>query len=53
MEDYRKALALGSTVSLPELFRVAGAKFAFDAETLQTYMDVIESELNKLEQILQ
>ena len=53
VEDYRKALALGSTVSLPELFRVAGAKFAFDAETLQTYMDVIESELNKLEQILQ
>jgi len=53
VEDYRKALALGSTVSLPELFRAAGAKFAFDAETLQTYMDIIESELNKLEQILQ
>lgn len=53
VEDYRKALALGSTVSLPELFQAAGAKFAFDAETLQTYMDVIESELDKLDQILQ
>ncbi|MFZ5879947.1 MAG: M3 family oligoendopeptidase [Chloroflexota bacterium] len=51
--DYRKALALGSTVSLPELFQAAGAKFAFDAETLKTFVDLLESEIDKLEQTLQ
>jgi oligoendopeptidase F len=51
VEDYRKALALGSTVSLPELFQAAGAKFAFDAETLKIFIDLIESEIDKLEQI--
>jgi oligoendopeptidase F len=34
IEKYREALRLGSTVSLPELFATAGAKFAFDAGTL-------------------
>ena len=32
--NYRQALALGGTVTLPELFATAGAKFAFDAQTL-------------------
>jgi oligoendopeptidase F len=49
---YRKALALGSTVSLPELFQAAGAKFAFDAETLKTFVDLIEEQIEKLEQII-
>jgi oligoendopeptidase F len=40
--DYRKALSLGSTVSLPELFATAGAKFAFDAETLKEAVDLME-----------
>lgn len=34
IEDYLAALALGGTASIPELYATAGAKFAFDAETL-------------------
>jgi oligoendopeptidase F len=52
VEAYRKALALGSTVSLPELFQAAGAKFAFDAETLKTFVDLIEEQIEKLERII-
>ena len=48
---YRKALALGSTVSLPELFQAAGAKFAFDAQTLKTCVDLIEAQMGTLEQV--
>ena len=51
VEDYRKALALGSTVSLPELFETAGAKFSFDAKTLKIYVDLIEEQMEKLEQV--
>lgn len=47
--DYRKALALGGTVTLPELYATAGAKFAFDAETLQVAVDLIEKTINTLE----
>jgi oligoendopeptidase F len=47
--DYRKALALGATVPLPELFAVAGAKFAFDAETLQEAVDLIEEVIGEME----
>ncbi len=50
VENYRKALALGGTVSLPELFETAGAKFAFDAKTLKIYVDLLEEQIEKLEQ---
>ncbi|MDE3090650.1 MAG: M3 family oligoendopeptidase [Chloroflexota bacterium] len=46
---YRRALALGGTVSLPELYATAGAKFAFDAGTLRTYVDLMERTIEKLE----
>lgn len=45
---YRAALALGSTVPLPKLFETAGAKFAFDAETLRSAVDLIEKTINEL-----
>ncbi len=51
VENYRKALALGSTVSLPELFEAAGAKFAFDAKTLKIYVDLLEEQIEKLEHV--
>jgi len=51
VEDYRKALALGSTVSLPELFQAAGAKFSFDAQTLHACVELIESQMERLEQV--
>ncbi|MEZ4672443.1 MAG: M3 family oligoendopeptidase [Anaerolineae bacterium] len=46
---YRKALALGGTVSLPELFTVAGAKLAFDADTLAQAVNYIEDTIAELE----
>lgn len=33
--EYRRALSLGGTVTLPQLFASAGAQFAFDAKTLE------------------
>jgi oligoendopeptidase F len=50
--DYRKALALGGTASLPQLFKTAGAKFAFDAATLRQAVALIESTMQKLEESL-
>jgi oligoendopeptidase F len=47
--DYRKALALGATVPVPELFATAGAKFAFDAETLKTAVDLMEEVIGEME----
>ncbi len=47
--DYRKALSLGGMVTLPELFKTAGAKFAFDAPTLKVAVDLIEEVIDELE----
>jgi oligoendopeptidase F len=47
--DYRKALSLGSSVSLPELFAAAGAKFAFDAQTLKQAVDLMEEVIQEEE----
>lgn len=45
---YRSALALGGTVGLPDLFAAAGAKFAFDAKTLGSAVDLLEQTLAEL-----
>jgi oligoendopeptidase F len=42
---YRRALALGGTVTLPEMYAAAGAKFAFDADTLGGVVALIEAKL--------
>jgi oligoendopeptidase F len=42
---YRRALALGGTRPLPELFEAAGAKFDFSAETIRPIARAIEKEL--------
>ena len=49
LQDYQKALALGGTVSLPELYRAAGAELAFDSGTLGEVVDLIEKDLADLE----
>jgi oligoendopeptidase F len=46
---YREALSLGGTRSLPELFGAAGARFAFDAETLREAVSLIEETMLELE----
>ncbi len=47
---YRQALALGGTVTLPQLFATAGARFAFDAGTLHEAITFIEHTLDALYQ---
>jgi oligoendopeptidase F len=49
LAQYRSALELGGKVTLPELFSKAGAKLSFDAETLKAAVDLIMSEMEKLE----
>lgn len=48
---YRRALALGGTASLPELYAAAGAKFAFDAPTLRAAVKLMEETITTLEAI--
>jgi oligoendopeptidase F len=45
--DYRAALALGYTRSLPELFQAAGATFAFDRQTVGELMALIQDQLHE------
>jgi oligoendopeptidase F len=45
---YRKALSLGGTVSLPQLYEAAGAKFAFDAGTLGKAVALMEGTIAAL-----
>ncbi|NJN19446.1 MAG: M3 family oligoendopeptidase [Oscillochloris sp.] len=45
---YRQALALGRTRTLPELFAAAGARFAFDSETMRAAVDLIEEQITGL-----
>jgi oligoendopeptidase F len=49
--SYRRALALGGTAPLPKLFETAGAKFAFDADTVKMAVEVVEREIEQLEAI--
>ena len=50
---YRQALSLGGTVSLPQLYAAAGAKFAFDAETLAQAVELGEQTIEDLETMIQ
>jgi oligoendopeptidase F len=45
---YKKALALGGSRPLPELFHAAGCSFKFDAATIQPLVQLAESEWKKL-----
>ena len=47
---YRKALSLGGTVTLPQLFETAGARFAFDSATLKNAVDLLEKVIGELEE---
>jgi len=52
VENYRKALALGASVPVPDLFSAAGAKFAFDADTLKKAVGLTEQVMEELEETL-
>lgn len=47
-QSYKKALKLGNTVSLPELFAAAGCPFSFGRETLRPLIQLIQAELENL-----
>jgi len=46
--SYREALAVGGARPLPQLFEAAGARFAFDVETIAPLMATIGEELSRL-----
>ncbi len=48
--DYKRALTLGGTKPLPEIYREAGAKLIFDAEAMGELVAVVEARLAELEQ---
>jgi len=52
IKAYRKALSLGATATLPELFAAAGARFSFDAATLKRSVEVMEQTIEELESSL-
>jgi oligoendopeptidase F len=49
VRQYREALALGATQSLPELFRAAGARLIFDSDGMHELITLAEEELDKLD----
>ncbi len=48
LNEYKKALALGGSRPLPELFQAAGCKFEFSAKTIQPIAKMLREELGKL-----
>jgi len=48
IQDYHRALALGGSRPLPELFEAAGCRFAFDRETIKPLVTLVRGELAKL-----
>lgn len=51
LRAYRRALSLGGTVSLPDLFSAAGARFAFDSATLGAAVELIEQTIGQKSQV--
>ena len=47
---YRRSLALGGSVSLPEMFAAAGGRFGFDAGLLRTCVSAMENAILQLDQ---
>lgn len=45
---YKQALALGGTVSLPEMYRTAGVKLVFDAPTMAELAGLVEERIIEL-----
>lgn len=45
MDHYCRALSLGGTKTLPELYKAAGLEFDFSPEKIKTLMDFVEKEM--------
>jgi len=48
LDNYMKALSLGATKTLPELYKAAGLKFDFSSENIKTLMEFVNEEMAKL-----
>ena len=48
IEDYKKALALGYTKSIPEIYKTAGITFDFSRKNISELAKMIQSELKQL-----
>ncbi|PDY23898.1 M3 family oligoendopeptidase [Bacillus thuringiensis] len=51
LENYKKALSLGSSQSIKEVYDAAGIRFDFSGETIKELMLFVEKELKLLEQL--
>ncbi|EJR98587.1 M3 family oligoendopeptidase [Bacillus cereus] len=51
LENYKKALSLGSSQSIKEMYDAAGIRFDFSGETIKELMLFVEKELELLEQL--
>jgi oligoendopeptidase F len=49
VRQYREALSLGATRSLPELFEAAGARLIFDGKGMRELITLVEDEISKLD----
>ncbi|MBR6082923.1 MAG: hypothetical protein IKP62_08365, partial [Salinivirgaceae bacterium] len=48
--DYKRALRLGYSRSIPEIYEAAGIKFCFTTDYIAELMDFVKSEMRKLEE---
>ncbi|MBS1934509.1 MAG: M3 family oligoendopeptidase [Bacteroidetes bacterium] len=48
LENYIRALSLGGTKTLPELYEAAGLQFNFSGDYIKELMDFVEEELQKV-----
>jgi oligoendopeptidase F len=49
LADYHRGLSLGGSRPLPELFEAAGCRFDFSASTVRPLIQLVDSELEKLD----
>ena len=49
LDNYVKALSLGGTKTLPELYKTAGLNFDFSPENIKSLMDFVNDELEKVQ----
>ena len=48
LDHYIKALSLGATKTLPELYKAAGLVFDFSSENIKSLMQFVNDEMEKL-----
>jgi oligoendopeptidase F len=49
LDNYMKALSLGATKTLPDLYKAAGLSFDFSSENIKTLMEFVRDEMEKLD----